>query len=360
LQSEDRLGEKRRLRLPFRAGQRFTNDGNWSLLAGVTVVGAGHAVGSVEVSNRDTSVRLGLAAESLDERTGIATRGICAEDETVTTLATAALANALADADVSHADLGEETLLLYIENGMTHLTPPGGILLASAAELPRVKVISLDGVCAEPIHAIEIGALMLSNRRCDRVIVCASLDFNAFVNDNDEETAGLFGAGAGALVLERTSEGGGGSIDGLSWETDASYWDLGTIAVLGHTRRPQSISYDFTYYEMKGTSLARVALRTLGRVIDRTLDEAGWDVASIDHFVAHQPNPKMLEMGVRKLGLPLDRVSIPGKSLGNMGPASVLIAFSILRDTGRLVAGTRVLVVSFGLGFSCGAAALTT
>ena len=94
-------------------------------------------------------------------------------------------------------------------------------------------------------------------------------------------------------------------------------------------------------------------------MIDRALDEAGWDVASIDHFVAHQPNPKMLEMGVRKLGLPLDRVLLPGRTLGNMGPASVLIAFSMLRDSGRLVGGTRVLVVSFGLGFSCGAAALT-
>jgi 3-oxoacyl-[acyl-carrier-protein] synthase-3 len=351
--------EKRRLRLPFRAGRRFATGDIWFLLAGITVVGAGHAVGSIVVSNRDTSLRLGLAPDSLRERTGIATRRICADDETVTTLATAAVAAALADASLAQTDLGEETLLLYIENGMTHLTPPGGILLASAAGLPRVKVISLDGVCAEPIHAIEIGALMLGNRRCDRVIVCASVDFNAFVNENDEETAGLFGAGAGAILLERTREGGAGSIDGLSWETDAAYWDLGTITVLGHTRRPQGVNYDFSYYQMKGTSLARVALRTVGRVIDRTLDEAGWDLASVDHFVAHQPNPKMLEMGIRQLGLPLDRISIPGKSLGNMGPASVLIAFSMLRDTGRLVGGTRVLVVSFGLGFSCGAAALT-
>ena len=247
-----RLGENASCGCRSGLGEHCIKVGIWSLLAGITVVGAGHAVGSVEVANRDTSRRLGLAADSLDERTGIATRRVCAEDETVTTLATAAVANALADADLARACLGEETLLLYIENGMTHLTPPGGILLANAAGLPRVKVISLDGVCAGPIHAIEIGALMLSNRRCDRVIVCASVDFNTFVNDNDEETAGLFGAGAGTLVLERTSGNGGGSIDGLSWETDASYWDLGTIAVLGHTRRPQSVNYDFTYYEMRG------------------------------------------------------------------------------------------------------------
>lgn len=329
------------------------------MLAEITIIGAGHAVGSVEVSNTDASLHLGLAPDSLRNRTGIATRRICAAGENVTTLATNAAAAALADANLVAGDLGEETVLLYIENGLTHLTPPAGILLAHDAGMPKVRVISFDGVCAEPIHALEIGALMLDRHRCERVIVCASADFTSIVDKNDEETAGLFGAGAGAIVLERTPATGTGRIDGLSWETDAAHWDLGTIDVLGFSRGPQGVTFDFSYYKMKGTKLARVAVRTLKRVIDRTLGEAGWDLGSIDYFVSHQPNPNMLELGIRKLGLPLDRFEMPGKSLGNMGPASVLIAFSMLRQSGKLVAGKRVLAMSFGLGFSCGCAAVS-
>jgi 3-oxoacyl-[acyl-carrier-protein] synthase III len=329
------------------------------VLASIAIVGAGHAVGSVEVSNEDTSLRLGLPHDWLFRRTGIATRRVCADDETVTSLARDAVAAALADAGLANQDLSDETQLLYIENGMTHLTPPGGILLARDAGIPRVRVTSLDGVCAEPIHAIEIAALMLDRGRCDRVIVCASVDFNSIVNSADPETAGLFGAGAGAIVLERTTAGSSAAIDGLSCRTDASYWDLGTIRVLRQTLRPEGVSIDFAFYEMKGTRLARVAISILKQVLDKTLDEAGWAPWSIDHFVSHQPNPKMLELGVRKLGLPFDRFLVPGKSLGNMGPASVLIAYALLRQTGVLVAGKRIVLMSFGLGFSCGCAAIS-
>jgi 3-oxoacyl-[acyl-carrier-protein] synthase-3 len=41
-----------------------------------------------------------------------------------------------------------------------------------------------------------------------------------------------------------------------------------------------------------------------------------------------------------------------------MGPASLLVNLSIARDEGRLKPGTRVLLLAFGLGFSCGAAAV--
>lgn len=329
------------------------------MLAGITVVGAGHAVGSIEISNRDTSLRLGLAPDSLVNRTGIATRRVCAEGETIISLATAAVTAALTDAGLDPAGVGDETVLIYIGNGMTHLTPPGGILVARDAGLPKVREISLDGVCAEPIHALEIAALMLDNRRCDRVIICASVDFNAIVDDQDEETAGLFGAGAGAIVLERAGEGALGTIDGLSWETDASHWDLGTIELLGLSRHPRGVTVEFGYYAMQGASLLRIGVGILKRVVDKTLGEAGWDIGSIDHFVSHQPNPKMLEIAMRRVGLPFDRFSVPGKHLGNMGPASVLIAFSMLRQTGALAPGTRVFMMSFGLGFSCGCAALT-
>jgi 3-oxoacyl-[acyl-carrier-protein] synthase-3 len=329
------------------------------VLARVKIIGAGHAVGSIEVSNADTSLRLGLRPNSLLKRTGIATRRICADDENGAILASKAVGAALADARLTSKNLGSETLLLYIQNGMTHLTPPGGILLARDAGIPKVRVISLDGVCAEPIHAIEIGALMLSQHRCDRVIVCASADFNSIVDDNDEETAGLFGAGAGAVVLQRAPTSETGAIEGLSWKTDASYWDLGTIEIIGQTRHAAGLSVDFGFYEMKGARLLRAGVGIIRQVVKQALDEAGWDIGSIDHIVSHQPNPKMLEIGMNKVGLPFDRVSVPGSTLGNMGPASVLIAFSILRQNGALTAGQRVLLLSFGLGFSCGCAALT-
>ena len=311
------------------------------------------------VSNAETSVRLGLPPNWIEDRTGIVSRHVCAPGETVTSLAADAIRSCLGDAGLSLRHVGVETVLLYIQNGVTHLTPPAGIYLASHLQLARIRVMSLDGVCSEPIHAMEVGALMLSQGRCERVIICAAADFMPIVNDRDQDTAGLFGSGAGALLLQRTSSGGTGAFEGVYWESDATYWDLGVIPVIRKTRTLTGMNVDLGYYEMKGTELARVAVRTIRHVIGKVLKDADWDVDCVDHFVSHQPNPKMLEIGVRKLALPLDRVTVPGKTLGNMGPASVLVAFSMLRKEGKLLPGKRVLAASFGLGFSCGCAAIT-
>jgi 3-oxoacyl-[acyl-carrier-protein] synthase-3 len=330
-----------------------------AVFARVKIIGTGHAVGSKVVSNRDASIRLGLSAQSLEERTGIFTRHVSGEGQTVITLAAEAVSACFADAGLTLGRVGAETVLLYIQNGLTHLTPPAGILLADQLKTPKLRVLSLDGVCSEPIHALEIAGLMLSARRCEQVIICAAADFISAIDETDEDTAGLFGSGAGALLLRSSAESETGAIDSLGWETDASHWDLGTISVSGISRRAKGVTIEVSYYKMRGIELARVAVRHLEELVRRVLKEAGWSIEDIDHVACHQPNPKMMEIGARKLGVPFDRFILPGKTMGNMGPASVLIALSLLKQQGALVTGSRILAVSFGLGFSCGCAAIT-
>ncbi len=326
--------------------------------AKVMISGSGHAIGSLVIQNEDTSIFLGLAPNSLKDRTGIVSRHICGQGEDVTTLALAAVRNCIEDAGLATITLQRETVLIYIQNGLQYLTPPPGIVLAHRLGLPTLRVLSLDGVCSEPIHAIEIASLMLERGTCERVIICASADFTPIVDPHDEDTAGLFGSGAGAILMRRSKSDEQGEIRGITWETDATFWDLGTIGLTQFTTSPTGVHADFTYYHMKGQELARVAVRIIRRVIDRTLQEAGWLVTDIDHIATHQPNPKMLDVGFRRLGLPMSKTAVPGRTLGNMGPASVLIALSLLRQNGTLSPGTRTLLLSFGLGFSCGSAAL--
>ncbi|MBX9827301.1 MAG: hypothetical protein K2Y27_20210 [Xanthobacteraceae bacterium] len=328
------------------------------MLSRICIAGAGHAIGSKVVSNRDTSIALGLDAFSLEERTGIVTRRVCAEGESVTTLAKAAIVRSLEDAGIGVGALGPETVFLYIQNGLQYLTPPAGIIIVHQLECPRVRVLSLDGVCSEPVHAMEVAALLLEKKRCDRVIICAAVDFMGVVDPRDEDTAGLFGAGAGAIVLRRSGPHDTGELRSIAWETDATYWDLGLIALRGYQSVSEGINAQFSYYQMKGTELARVTVRSIRRLIEKVTFDAGWTIGGIDRFISHQPNPKMLEIGVRKIGIPLDRVAVPGRTLGNMGPASVLVALSMLKADGALPRGMNLLIVSFGLGFSCGCAAL--
>jgi 3-oxoacyl-[acyl-carrier-protein] synthase-3 len=325
----------------------------------VQIVGAGYRLGSRVITNASVAAGLGLPEFWLEQRTGISERRLCdtSENEDVISLATDAISNCLRDAGIDRACIGTETVLIHIQNGLTHLTPPSPVLVCHRLGFRDVRPLGIEGVCSEPINAIEIGALMLERGLCDRVIVSASVDFIEAIDHRDPATAGLFGAGAGALVLERSINGISGIL-GSEWKTDTRYWELGTIPMLGHRRGADSVDVTFGYYRMNGVQLARKAMSVIPLVMTAVLKQAGWQVGDIDFLVPHQPNAKLLEMGVQRLKLDARKVAQHCKTLGNIGPASVLISFAMSKEQGHLVAGSNVLLLSFGLGFSCAGMAL--
>jgi len=321
------------------------------------VRGMGHALGSSVLRNSDVARSMGLDDSWFETRTGIVERRGCSEDENVVSLAVQAVGRALSEAGLDPTSLGPETVVLYVQNGFTHLTPPPAILLCRDLGMFDVRPLTLDGVCSEAVNALELAGLMLMQGTCERCIVAASVDFLPMIDSKDPETAGLFGAGAGALIVERSADELSG-IRGLKWMCDSRHWELGVIPVNGHSRNAKGVNVEFGYYRMNGGGLAKIALRTLPKVISSVLDESGWKLSDIDRFVTHQPNMKILEIGIRQLGIDRDRVELPVSHTGNLGPASLFVALALAHAGGRVPKGAKVLLLSFGLGFSCSGAAL--
>lgn len=328
------------------------------MAARVGLVGLGHAVGSDEVKNSELAERLGLPGDWYLRRTGIETRRLAGPGEDVLTLAAGAVRRALADAGLDPRELGHETVLMHIQNGITHFAPPAGVVLAGELGLTRVRVIGLDGVCAEPIAALDLAVTMLLAGRCRRVIISAAVDFLCAVDPDDRDTAGLFGAGAGVMVLAADPSSAPVTIGGLHWETRAEHWDMGLSPVRDVRPGTDGFALHAGWYTMRGQSLYRVFLELVPPVITRVLDQAGWAKQDVDLLVSHQPNPRQLELAIRRLDLDPEVMPMPGRRLGNMGPASLLVNLSMARDDGRLGPGSRVLLLAFGIGFSCGAVAL--
>lgn len=316
-------------------------------------------VGSDVVCNTKLATDLGLASNWITRRTGIDERRVCADGEDVMSLGTDAVQRACADAGLSTQELGNETVLLHVQLGPVGFMPSAAARLAGQLGLADVRFVGFDGVCAEPIVAFETALLMLHMRSARRAIVSTSADFGALIDRTDPTTTGLFGAGAGALVLEAEEDGEPAStVHGLHWVSHPQHNGLGHATILRDTRLDSHVQFDVGYYTMDGQRLAKLAVRVLPDVIKPVLDEAGWTVDDVDLVISHQPNVRMLETGVRALGFDASIVPMPVRQLGNLGPASLLVTLSLARDEGKLPPGTKVLLVAFGLGFSCGAAAV--
>jgi len=318
--------------------------------------GAGHSLGSRTIVNADLATSLSLPADWFEQRTGIIERRVCGEGQDVLSMAAEAITNAFHDGGLTLKEVGEETVLLHIQNGLTHLTPPAAVLVAHRLGWRNARVFGIDGVCAEPIQALETGLLLLEHGRCQRVVISASVDFQSIIDPTDQDTIGLFGSGAGAIILERDHGRPASVLKSIHLENHTEHCGLGVIPVIAVRPSEMGVSVQLGYYKMKGMQLARVALQVLPKVVHRVLDESGWTPTDIDFIASHQPNFKMLVAGTKRMNFNPAIVGTAFTHLGNIGPASLLILLSLAKQERRIVRGSKLLLVSFGLGFSCGAA----
>jgi 3-oxoacyl-[acyl-carrier-protein] synthase-3 len=82
-----------------------------------------------------------------------------------------------------------------------------------------------------------------------------------------------------------------------------------------------------------------------------------WEMGDLYFF--HQASRSVLDNIVRHLDLPNEKVFRGFGEIGNMVSASIPIAMKQAADQGRLLAGQKVMLVGFGVGYSWGSCLVT-
>ena len=111
--------------------------------------------------------------------------------------------------------------------------------------------------------------------------------------------------------------------------------------------------------EMKGNEVFKVAVRTLGRIVDETLEANGMEKTDLDWLIPHQANLRIISATARKLDMGLDQVVLTVNRHGNTSAASVPLALDEAVRDGRIQRGQNLLLEAFGGGFTWGSALIT-
>ncbi|MGG7568923.1 3-oxoacyl-ACP synthase III family protein [Streptomyces sirii] len=250
-------------------------------------------------------------------------------------------------------------MLLHVQTGHDHLSPPNGIVISGSMGLGNVRVLSIDASCAETMGALDLAFSLLETGRCERVILSGAADLRDGIDPRDESTVGLFGSGAAAVILSAQVPGEGNSrLRALRWETHSNYWKLGQAPLIRTIQHDTGVSAEYGYYRMAGPELMEAGADILPGLLSTVLNEADWKPDEPDLIVTHQPSVRILEMMLRSCEIDPAVAPIHTRKLGNMGPATLLSGISLARSSGRMKPGTKLLLFSFGLGFVCGAAAI--
>jgi 3-oxoacyl-[acyl-carrier-protein] synthase-3 len=111
---------------------------------------------------------------------------------------------------------------------------------------------------------------------------------------------------------------------------------------------------EIPYMEMKGNEVFKMAVNTLGKIVDETLEYNNLQKEDIDWLVPHQANVRIIAATAKKLKMSMDHVILTVQDHGNTSAASVPLALNEGVRSGKIQPGQTILMEAFGGGFTWG------
>jgi 3-oxoacyl-[acyl-carrier-protein] synthase III len=317
------------------------------------ISGTGSQLPAKVVTNHDLEKVIDTSDQWIRERTGICERRIAADGETTGDLAEAACRNALEAADVDPAEID-----LFVIGTTTPdlIFPSTACLLQKRLGLSDCGSMDVNAACSGFLYALSVADKYIRCGDAQKVLVCGAETLSRITNWNKRETAVLFGDGAGAVVLEASDAPG---ILSTHIHANGDYADLltttvgvssGFAAMAGNDGKPEIL--------MRGNEVFKVAVRTLGRIVEETLGANGLEKSDLDWLIPHQANLRIIAAMARMLDMSMDHVVVTVDRHGNTSAASVPLALDEAVRDGRIQRGDMLLLEAFGGGFTWASALL--
>ncbi len=317
------------------------------------IVGWGTAVPDGRVTNADLEARVETSDAWIVERTGIRERRVAADGETTASLGTAAAAQAIKRAGLTPADID---LMIVATASPEQPLPHTGAFVGEALGL-RCGSFDLSAACAGFVYELVVGASLLQTGY-DHVLIVGAETLSRIIDPEDRATTVLFGDGAGAAVITRTT----GEPGLLAWDLGCDGSAAGLLEIpAGGSRLPtsaQTVADRAHYLKMSGQEVFRRAVRGVVESATTTLERAEVDAADVAWFVPHQANARIIDAAAQRLGFGPDRALVNIDRYGNTSSASIPLALFEAVDEGRVRDGDLVLCSGFGAGMTWASALL--
>jgi len=286
--------------------------------------------------------------EWIVDRTGISKRHIAAENETTCDLAEKAARKAISNARITPADID---LIIIATTTPDVIFPSTACLLQQRLNIHGCPAFDIQAVCTGFIYALDIADKFIRTGAAKTALVVGAETLSRIINWSDRNTCVLFGDGAGAVVLQSHSKPG---IMSSFIHADGKYHELLRVPA-GISQNHEKFRNGSAYIEMQGNEVFKVAVNTLGRIVDETLHANHLKKHDIDWLVPHQANTRIISATAKKLDMSMDRVVITVDQHGNTSAASVPLALNEAVSDGRIQRGDILLLEAFGGGFTWGA-----
>jgi 3-oxoacyl-[acyl-carrier-protein] synthase III len=227
--------------------------------------------------------------------------------------------------------------------------PSTSALLADALGSTDAAAYDLSAGCTGFMYAIAQAYGMIAAGLSEKALVIGGDVLSSILDWTDRSTLVLFGDGAGAVVMERTSRGGF-----LGFELGADGGGGDSLWLPGSGSR--KFENPDRFVKMNGREVFKFATRVMVTSAQAILERCGLSVDDVDVYVPHQANIRIIDHAARKLGIPREKIVVNVDRYGNTSSGSIPLALADAAVDGRLRPGKLVLMTGMGAGLTWGSA----
>jgi 3-oxoacyl-[acyl-carrier-protein] synthase-3 len=282
------------------------------------------------------------------ERTGIRARHFADDGVNSSDLALHAARAALAAAGRSAEDVD---LIIVATSTPDMVFPSTACILQHKLGVAGCPAFDVQAVCSGFVYALSIADAMIKAGTAGCALVIGAEVFSRILDFDDRTTCVLFGDGAGAVVLEASSEPGI-----LATELHADGRHVGILCTPGTVSGGKVLGDPLL--KMDGQAVFKLAVGVLDSAARAVLEKAGRRAEDLDWLIPHQANIRIMQGTAKKLKLPLEKLIATVHEHGNTSAASVPLALDDAVRSGKVKRGETVMLEGVGGGFTWGAVLL--
>jgi 3-oxoacyl-[acyl-carrier-protein] synthase-3 len=231
--------------------------------------------------------------------------------------------------------------------------PATANIICDKCGLKNAWSYDINAACSGFVFALQTGAKFIESGTYRKVIIVGAEKMSMMTDYMDRTTCVLFGDGAGAVLLEPTTEELG-VMDGIM-KTDGAGREFlhqkGGGAVKPASQ--ETIDNREHYIYQEGQSVFKFAVVGMADVSVEIMEKNNLKAEDVAWLVPHQANLRIIDATARRMGLSKEKVMINIDRFGNT--TSATIPLCLWEWENKLKKGDNIILSAFGGGFTWGA-----
>ncbi len=314
------------------------------------ITGVGGYVPEYRLTNDELSRMVDTTDEWIMTRIGIKERRILkGEGKATSDMGAEAVKNLL---QKTNTDPSEIDMLICAVVTPDMLFPATANIIADKTNVRNAFGFDLNAGCSSFLYALTTASKFVEAGKHKKVIVVGADKMSSIVDYQDRATCPIFGDGAGAVLLEPTTEEVG-VMDAILQSDGVGRIHLHQKAG-GSLKPPSHETVDARehYIYQEGQPVFKWAVSKMADVSVEMMKRHNLTSESLNWLVPHQANLRIIEATGNRMGLPREKVMINIHRYGNT--TSATIPLCLWEWENQLKKGDNIILAAFGAGFTWG------